>query len=106
MGRDWTFIGQGRTRAVFLLPGGRYVVKIPVDEMGYHDNWSEARQAKRDGWLYKHQVARCRLMKNGWLVMEYVKPATGEELPDWVGSVDCGQVGWTRDGRLVAYDFA
>lgn len=25
--------------------------------------------------------------------------------PDWTYSVDCGQVGFTRRGRLVAFDY-
>lgn len=27
-----------------------------------------------------------------------------KDMPDWVGSVDCAQVGYDRNGRLVAYD--
>lgn len=26
-------------------------------------------------------------------------------VPDWVSSVDCGQVGVNRKGKLVAYDY-
>ena len=28
-----------------------------------------------------------------------------ESLPGWAGFIDCGQVGKTKDGRIVAYDF-
>ena len=39
--------------------------------------------------------------------MEYVEHADrfDNELPDWTGFVDCGQVGFTKKGELVAYDF-
>lgn len=59
-------------------------------------------------WLAKDNKARCRLMPNGWLVMEYVRQAkeSWEDLPRWTYGVDCKQVGYTHDGRLVAYDYA
>ena len=40
--------------------------------------------------------------------MELVKPIEMnnlKKLPDWVYSIDMVQVGYTRDGRLVAYDW-
>lgn len=100
-------IGTGRHRAVFLLSSGRWVIKVPVDDMGYHDNWSEASQSKVNGWLKKEWKARCKLLRNGCLIMEYVEPVKSfSDLPDWTNGVDCWQVGYTLDGRLVAYDYA
>lgn len=102
-------LGVGRHRAVFALPGERYVLKVPIVEMGYFDNSRENRLCRRDGWLLRKQMARCRLLPSGLLVMERVtEPHEHErrDFPDWVGGVDCGQVGYTQDGRLVAYDFA
>lgn len=43
------------------------------------------------------------------LVMERVRPLTATEAEDWsemASLVDCGQIGKTADGRVVAYDFA
>lgn len=41
------------------------------------------------------------------VIMEKVTPVTGvgyKDLPDWAGYVDGAQVGYTRAGKLVAYD--
>ena len=108
--RHLEYLGSGRTRAVYRLwPGGKWVLKVPLDEWGLFDNASEARQWKGEGsCLYKHQMARCRLLPSGCLLMEYVVPVTHSfmELPSWTYSVDCFQVGTTSDGRLVAYDYS
>lgn len=93
------------------------------------------RQYKRgpdpDGVYY----APCRLMKNGILMMWAVTELSGgtegcdagrsylggkdnydyelddntpkrsANLPDWVATVDCCQVGYLRNGKLAAYDY-
>lgn len=102
-------LATGRHRAVYLLTSGKYVIKIPIDDYGYSDNILEASRSKKDGWLLKEQMARCKLLRNGCLIMEYVRlPSEKEynELPKWTDGVDCRQVGYTIDGRLVAYDYA
>jgi hypothetical protein len=104
----WALLDMGRNRAVYAH--GRFVIKVPCRDQGYSDNHNEARISRKygrgpdlDGILY----ARCRLLANGWLVMErldveYIPP---EVRPRWADFVDCAQVGRTRDGRIVAYDF-
>ena len=96
-------IATGRNRAVYAH--GRFVVKVPLNDHGYGDNDLEAHYSRRygrrpdpDGIVY----ARC-----GWLVMERVNTrwVPREERPDWADWIDCGQVGRTKDGRFVAYDF-
>lgn len=100
------FLGYGRNRLVLKLSSGKNVIKIPLNEEGVSDNYRENRYAKVNGWLDHSQKARCRMF--GYcLVMEYVEPTYEfEGLPNWTGAVDCQQVGYTSDGRLVAYDFA
>jgi hypothetical protein len=97
----------GRHRAVY--DAGRNVLKVPRHEKGYYDNLWEHDKSRSyglrpdvNGIFY----ARCRALPSGILVMEKViDPPSRMSLPDWVGYVDCQQVGLTRDGRIVAYDF-
>lgn len=104
----------GRTRAVFDRGDG-YMVKVPMNGEGLMANQSEimTHEAK-DPYI---PVAECRMetdysvVPEGMpvLVMEKVDIESASKLrykdmPDWVGSVDCGQVGYDRKGRLVAYD--
>jgi hypothetical protein len=104
----WKLVGQGRNRVVYAR--GRVVVKVPRPNdngVGLADNHREAYTFKvcgtgptKDGVCY----ARCRLLKNGWLMMEKVEPLT-EPAPSWADWIDCQQVGKTHTGRVVAYDF-
>src|SRR6266702_1257425 len=97
-------LGKGCNRKTYLLPSGKNVIKIPFNDDGYLDNIMEAEQAYKDNWLLKTQKARCKLLKNGWLVMEYVKSIyelPDQKFPQWIYGVDSCQVGYTLDGRLV-----
>lgn len=100
------FLGVGRSRAVFLMPSGRWVLKVPISDEGYWHNQLEATKSKTDDWLYKWQKAKAKILKSGLLVMEYVTHVPVGQQPDWASYVDCGQVGLTHDGRIVAYDYA
>lgn len=104
----------GRTRAVFDRGDG-YMVKVAMNGEGLMANRSEIlTHEEPDSYI---PVAPCRMetdysvVPEGMevLVMEKVdiKGASHlsyKEMPDWVGSVDCGQVGYDSKGRLVAYD--
>ena len=118
MKAEWEYLGSGRNRAVFRH--GNYVVKVPLNVAGIHDNLYE-----RDTWLRYGQnrgyikYARCRLFKNFSLIMQFarfsVEGKTGETgfVPysslkganEWGLTVDCQQVGYNRFGQLVAYDY-
>lgn len=102
----------GRTRHVLMYEDR--VVKVALDEEGCDANDFEAsysEQYGKDGYI---PIADSKL--ETWttpsgrevmvLVMERVTPfhAPYSEMPDWVMSVDCAQVGHDREGRLVAYD--
>lgn len=95
-------IGEGRNRITFRM--GMYVLKVPLNGFGLLDNEFEASHPS-------DIHARCSLFfcyDLPIVKMEYVRPVTGEEsldLPDWTEYVDCFQVGYTYDGRLVAYDY-
>ncbi len=105
------FINEGRHRAVFKTPSGKFVVKIPIAEGGWWANHQEARDFQnKDRWLGDDRLARCRLIDvagTECLVMELVTmPVDRESLPNWTDAVDCQQVGYTRRGKLVAYDWS
>lgn len=101
-------IGEGRNRSVFLLPSGKYVLKVPKNFDGELDNWREARRfkvRKENNYL---PLARCKMVPNSHLlVMEFVntKYIDPDERPRWTDFIDCAQVGYTGKGILVAYDY-
>ncbi len=99
-------LGDGRHRTVYTHK--QFVVKVPVDDQGAFDNdyeYSIYRKYGAQPDLNGIQYARCRLMSNGWLVMEHVVLLAYEDHPKWADYVDCQQVGRGRDGRIVAYDY-
>lgn len=98
-------LGEGRNRSVYLLPSGKYVLKVPKNEDGNRDNSLEAiRYRNRQDW---QNLARCKMVPGTFLlVMEYVDVnIPSEEKPDWTKYVDGGQVGYTLKGKIVAYDY-
>lgn len=102
----FSLIGTGRHRLVYAH--GRFVVKVPASIAGFYDNTREARISAEYGRrpdINGISYARCHLLCNGWLVMERVEPLSYREQPKWACYVDCAQVGRTRDGRVVAYDY-
>ena len=106
------YLGQGRHRKVYAL-NDRYVIKIAIDEYdcGLTDNQSEATWSRYIGKKADDSGAKyalCRILKCGCLIMERVKTVDwpfGYSLPEWTNDIDSGQVGFARDGRLVAYDY-
>lgn len=98
----------GSRRIAFRLP--RCVAKLPLSMDGVFANSLERRAFRQTlrGEAYC-PVAACRVRTNAdgipILLMRTVDPVTSSlGLPDWTLSVDCGQVGLDRRGRLVAYD--
>lgn len=94
----------GRSRAVFIDLADDVVYKVPRNPDGVIDNSYEARHT--DPGI---PLAECEIVQIDdlpVLKMEHVNPYHGpmDELPEWTNWVDGGQVGYTKDGRLVAYD--
>lgn len=98
------FIGEGHDRTVFRH-GERFVVKVPKGDHGIYANLLEASRFRRRKDWQPINLARCRMLRNGWLLMEYAEPLPYSEHPKWADFVDCQQVGRTHDGRIVAYDY-
>ncbi|WP_461515582.1 hypothetical protein [Ralstonia sp. 121560039-2] len=107
----------GRTRNVFQLRDG-YVVKLPKNFLGIKDNDWEGSVLNAPGsvgseWHVQYPRTRMATFDEVPVVfMEFVKPLSSQEVvsrfghePEWVMSVDGGQVGVNRAGRLVAYDY-
>lgn len=90
----------GRNRAVFISKF--CVIKIPINDNGVLDNDWEASvisdTTAKGRWLEIEGLVCCMQQK---LNTEVVY----KDLPDWVNSVDCRQVGYDRKGNLRAYDF-
>lgn len=105
---DFEYIGEGNTRIVYKHKN--FVIKIPINDDGLHDNFMEAKISKK----YKREpdqngisFARCKQLVNGWLVMEFVDTEVEiKDLPQWAFYIDCWQVGYTSKKKLVAYDYA
>lgn len=103
-------LGGGRNRNVFAL-NSRWVVKLPKNGDGCTDNdWEGSVSNVDDPHEDDVKYPKTRLVYVGdipVLFMERVRYAeeSYEELPDWVGFVDCGQVGYDWKGKLVAYDY-
>lgn len=100
-------IGCGRHRVVF--GNDRRVFKVPRNDYGFHDNAWEFRKfsLRNDKTI---PMARCRIIDINEipvLVMELLETGIPwRKLPDWATLVDGGQVGYDRNGNIVAYDYA
>lgn len=111
--KKYTLLDSGRNRLVFKLKSGNYVLKFPLNEDGVSDNDWEASTCsnKNDRDRDEVQWPKTRYIEiEGFIccIMEYIEPITSFEnknLPDWINSVDGGQVGYNKKGLLLAYDY-
>lgn len=103
----------GRTRNAIDL-GNNWIVKLPRTERGIRDNEQEHDISSRFKVtnmknLELIQYPKTRLVTTEKyipvLFMEKVIKITTYELPHWTEQIDGRQVGYTKDGRLVAYDY-
>lgn len=98
-------IGAGNERMCWDRGDG-YVIKVPYDDAGAFSNGVEA------DWQHSDYIplAKCWLdwldgFPYALLIMEKVTPVRDfSNLPKWTNAVDCVQVGYTVDGKLVAFD--
>jgi hypothetical protein len=106
---------EGRNRRAYLIKG--YVVKVPLNWDGIADNSWEGSVRNGDQPLREYDIVypKTRIVDFEGipvLMMERVHPATSRlikrvlgRVPKWIDRVDCCQVGFTKDRRLVAYDY-
>lgn len=106
-GETFEFLASGGKRKTFLSPCKKYVIKVPQEPytLGLLENKTEAR-------IYKENpnsiYAKCEMVENGWLRMEFVKPkyfSKDDDYPEWTLKIAEHQVGYNLDGKLVAYDY-
>lgn len=108
---------SGRNRNTFIL-SDRIVVKLPRNFDGFTDNdWEGSISNSTESFNHPEyiQYPKTKLVfvdEVPIVFMQRVTPLQSSEIiqlfglePDWTFSVDCGQVGITRQGRLVAYDY-
>lgn len=104
-GEVYSYLGSGYKREAYLSPCATYVIKVPINELGFEENRVEAETYKANpNSIY----AQCELLPDGLLKMEYVKPAflrKGDDYPDWILAIAETQVGHNLQGKLVAYDY-
>jgi hypothetical protein len=99
----------GSRRAVYDLGDG-WMLKVPYTWDGVTANYTEGSWGGENAEFMP--LAECTVddrNRHGLplLRMRKVNPDHGipsRELPEWVGWVDCQQVGVDDSGRLVAYD--
>ena len=96
-------IEVGRHRAIFR--DGDWVIKVPTRDSGIHACEEELRTqgdcfAKTTREDLGEEFCGVTAVR-----MEFMTHRGWSEQPDWTWSIDCGQVGFTKDGRLVAYDW-
>lgn len=98
-----------RTRTVLMYQD--FVVKVATNGLGALANGYElAASQETDPFIPVAPTRRVDTETVGRvIVMDRVAPVGPSVLreagcPDWVGYVDCAQVGYLPDGRLVAYD--
>ena len=96
-------IAVSRHRAVFR--DGDEVIKVPTRESGVAA--CDCELVEQGEILARTRPDRGLSEKTGLPIvrMEYVEHVGWSEKPDWTWGIDGGQVGRTKDGRLVAYDW-
>jgi hypothetical protein len=115
----YPYLGSGRHRSVYDLQDG-WVLKLPYCATGVRANEEEFDAytkmiAAGNVWgNYNPVYAQCSLLVfHGVLAVRMEKVEVDiygrQDMTreyGWIASVDCGQVGWTKDGRLVAFDYS
>lgn len=96
-----------RTRVIYMFED--HVIKVPLTDEGEYSNGLEVNVsnqgdipiAKSEFITINHNGKEIEVMK-----MEKVQPVNADydKMPNWIYQIDCGQVGLTRTGELVAYD--
>jgi len=93
----------GRNRATFLSK--HCVIKFPLNYAGIRDNSIESK-SQTDTYASYAKGRKIMLGNFNCVIQEQLRmPANRKNLPTWVMSIDCCQVGYDVKGRLKAFDF-
>lgn len=124
--KGWGFVGKGRLRSVFRSPSGDRVIKVSHVPEGVKANLFELFYGRRGNSFVVYRwgqyteihipevLGHARVGQLSVLCVEWVeKTLDGFALAkqngrQWIYDVDvdtCPQVGYTKSGRLVAFDW-
>ncbi len=96
-------IGVGRQRETFRYKS--WVFKVPINRMGMDSNIKEHKYKEKNN-VHEFPITKLFFLKDiPILKMEYVEYLDSKDKPDWSGCIDCGQVGKTKKGKIVPYDY-
>lgn len=95
-------IGIGRHRIVFQDKD--WVIKVPISASGVKACLEEIKtKDNRHAISYKDKMSK--KLNLPIVRMEYVQHIGPQKHLRWTYNVDGGQIGITKDGRIVAYDW-
>ena len=112
-----TILGSGRHRFCFTGNDDQYIIKVPKSYDGIIDNGIEAKTyrdyadkvLRNEYDMSRPHYAFCyieKLWSVDLLIMErLIYPKREDALPEWTDFIDCMQVGYNKQGKLLAYDY-
>lgn len=115
-GEVYTYKNEGLTRRVYVNADKTLVVKVPIGRFDQSHNDYEVDMWDQANSEVKLELAETVKLNNGYLIQEFVQSIDDNTTPEWLGrpmtmkeirfSKSCrDDVGYTKDGRLVCYDF-
>lgn len=107
-GQVYNYFDEGLTRFVFVNEDRTKVIKLEKGEDHVQWNQEEYTIYQKASEKQKNHMAETRLV-DGFIEQEYCEPQkfSGRKLtiPQMIFANSCrGEVGWTKDGRLVCFD--
>lgn len=111
LARGYVAIGMGSARITLHRPGSGYVVKVPRYDTRSNEDEYERWRGRRPTTIGRENLAPCRLLRNGCLVMEKLdaerETVDGVNPPAWTSKLcDGRQVGYSaRSKRILCYDY-
>lgn len=116
--KGWKYLDKGRHRVGYLSPRGDVVVKIAHCPLGIAANKEEfdlSRDLKLLAETFADEnVAVAEVFGLGShlglsiLCMEFIEfeGIALKDYPKWAENIDCYQVGYNKDRKMVAFDFS
>lgn len=116
--KHWKYLDKGRHRVGYLSPRGDRVIKIAHCPHGIAANMEEF-ELSRDAKLLAKTFPNCDIavakvyglgsyIGLSILCMEFIefKGIALKDYPKWAERIDCYQVGYNKDRKMVAFDFS
>lgn len=114
-GEAFTFKATGLTRRVFVNADKTKVIKVPIEKASFHWNTEEINCWNEASDTVKSEMAETEILKNGYIIQEYLHTLDDEETEEWLGrdmtmaelrlAKECrNDVGYDKDGKLKCFD--